>query len=389
MAVRRGVGLFWMNKRRVLFLIESLAGGGAEKVLTTLVQHIDSSKFDVTVCVISGGGKYEQDVKSVAHYYPILSATENYRGLMKLWYNLKYHLIYDWLPLSLVYRLFVPKGSDVEVAFVEGFATKLMASSSNKKAKKIAWVHCDMARDHWTRRIFKSDDVEYSCYKRFKQVVTMSNTQKHSLSRVYPQLDVKVCYNPIDSDQILTLSMQDADSVPPNIDIIRLVSTGRLAPVKAFDRLLRIVKRLRQDNISCELWLLGDGTERNTLEQYVKENALEEVVKFWGFQSNPYKYLAQCDLFVCSSISEGFSTAITEALILGLPVVSTEVSGVREQLTNGCGIITENDEEALYQGLKTVLDHPERLKEMREKAIERGKDFQIESLMKEIENVLS
>lgn len=376
-------------KRKVLFLIESLAGGGAEKVLTTLVQHIDRSQFDVSVCAISGGGKYEQEVASVAHYYPVLHAADSYHGLMKLWYVFKYHLIYDWLPMSWVYRLFVPKGAHVEVAFVEGFATKLMAASSNRKARKIAWVHCDMGRDHWTRRIYKSDAVEYSCYKRYHQVVTMSDTQKRSLSQVFPQLDVKVCYNPIDSEQILTLSKQDVDIVPPKGDRIRLVSTGRLAPVKAFDRLLRIVKRLRLSNISCELWLLGEGTEHTALVQYVNENALEDVVTFLGFHTNPYKYLTQCDLFVCSSISEGFSTAITEALIIGLPVVSTEVSGVREQLTNGCGLFTENDEEALYQGLKEVLNHPEKLKEMKARALDRGKDFRIESLMKEIENVLS
>lgn len=376
-------------KRKVLFFIESLAGGGAEKVLTTLIQHIDHSRFDVSLCVISGGGKYEQEVKAVAHYYPVLHSPENYHGLMKLWYNLKYHLIYDWLPMAWVYRLFIPKGNDVEVAFVEGFATKLMAASSNLNAKKIAWVHCDMVRDHWTRRIFMSYDAEYTCYKRYQQVITMSETQKHSLSQIFPSIDVKVCYNPIDSEQIIMLSKHSIDNIPQKKGRIRLVSTGRLASVKAFDRLLRVVKRLKEYDISIELWLLGEGGERKNLERYIIDNVLADDVKLLGFHTNPYKYLAQCDLFVCSSISEGFSTAITEALILGLPVVSTEVSGVREQLTNGCGIITENGEEALFQGLRSVLDHPEILAEMRDRAIERGKDFRIESLMKEIETVLS
>lgn len=376
-------------KRKVLFLIESLAGGGAEKVLTTLVQHIDRAKFDVTICVICGGGKYEQEVKYVAHYHPILDSPDSYHGLMKLWYTIKYHLIYDWLPMAWVYRLFIPKGNDVEVAFVEGFATKLMASSNNRKAKKIAWVHCDMMRDHWTRRIFKSNDAEYTCYKKYQQVVTMSETQKLSLSQLFSSLDVKVCYNPINSEQVLKLSKHTIDNIPSKGDKIRLVSTGRLAPVKAFDRLLRIVKRLKEGGIHSEVWLLGEGGDRPLLEQYIHENALVDDVRLLGFQTNPYKFLVQCDLFVCSSISEGFSTAISEALILGLPVVTTEVSGVREQLTNGCGIITENDEEALYQGLKEVLDHPEILAEMRDRAIERGKDFRNETLMKEIETVLS
>lgn len=375
-------------KRKVLFFIESLAGGGAEKVLTTLVQHIDHSKFDVKLCAISGGGKYEQEVKSVAQYHPILNASDSYHGLMKLWYNLKYHLISDWLPMAWVYRLFVPKGNDVEVAFVEGFATKLMAASCNKKAKKIAWVHIDLHKFHWTRSVFKSDAEETKAYNAYDQIVAVSKTAEVAMSEEFQLLaPVRTVYNPIDADEIIRLSKEPL--VVPQRDHARLVSVGRLNKQKAYDRLLRIVKRLKEEGIACELWLLGEGGDRPLLEQYIQENAMADDVKLLGFHTNPYKYLAQCDLFVCSSISEGFCTAITEALILGLPVVSTEVSGVREQLTNGCGLITENDEEALYQGLKRVLDHPEMLGEMRDRALERGRDFRIETLMKEIENVLS
>ncbi len=375
-------------KRKILFLIESLAGGGAEKVLTTLVQHIDRSKFDVTVCVISGGGKYEQEMRVVAQYHPVLNAPDSYHGLMKLWYVFKYHLIYDWLPMSWVYRLFVPKGADVEVAFVEGFATKLMAASYNKKAKKIAWVHIDLHKFHWTRSIFKNDVYETKAYNSFDQIVTVSRTAEDAIKQEFQLTSpVRTVYNPIDAEEILRLSHEQIDN--PRSNRVRLVSIGRLNRQKAYDRLLRIFKKLKDEGKNCELWLLGEGGDRPLLEKYIREYALSEDVKLLGFHANPYKYLVRCDLFVCSSISEGFSTAITEALILGMPVVSTEVSGVREQLSNGCGIITENEEEALYQGLKSVLDHPEMLSTMRARAIERGKVFCIDSLMREIEAVLS
>lgn len=375
-------------KRKVLFFIESLAGGGAEKVLTTLVQHIDCSKFEVTVCAISGGGKYEEEVKAVANYHPVLNAPESNRGLMKLWYNVKYHLIYDWLPMSWVYRLFVPKGADVEVAFVEGFATKLMAASGNREAKKIAWVHIDLHKFHWTRSVFKGVAEEARAYNSFDQIVAVSKTAEEAMKQEFKlMVPVRTVYNPIDADEIIRLSKEQIDI--PQSNRVRLVSVGRLNKQKAYDRLLRIIKRLKEEGKACELWLLGEGVDRPLLEQYIRDSSLTDEVKLWGFNSNPYKYLAQCELFVCSSISEGFSTAITEALILGLPVVSTEVSGVSEQLTNGCGIITDNNEEALYQGLKVMLENPEKLEEMRAKAIVRGKAFRIESLMKEIENILS
>lgn len=376
-------------KRKVLFLIESLAGGGAEKVLTTLVQHIDKTRFDVTVCTISGGGKYEAEVSKEVKYLPLLNAKETYHSVTRLWYNLKYHFIYNWLPLVWIYRFFIPKGNDVEVAFVEGFATKLLASSTNNKARKLSWLHCDFKEHHWTKRLFNNNGEEYLCYKTYDQIITMSKTQKDSFLEIYPNLPVQVCNNPIDSEAIIKASQEEITLSKRKESGIRIISIGRLSKVKAYDRLLRIVKQLKDNGYEFELWLLGQGEEKNKLEEYISKNKMEDVVKIQGFQSNPYKYLTLCDLFVCSSISEGFSTAITEALILGLPVISTEVSGVKEQLTNGCGIITDNNEEALYEGIKYILDNPSKLSEMKDRAIERGKDFRIETLMKEIEALLS
>ena len=125
------------------------------------------------------------------------------------------------------------------------------------------------------------------------------------------------------------------------------------------------------------------------LQHYIQEKQLEKSVTLWGFQTNPYAFMAQSDLFVCSSISEGYSTAVTEALILGLPVVTTACSGMGELLKEGeCGIITENSEDALLAGIKQLLDHPEQLAHYKEKATARGKEFTLEALMKPIEDLL-
>ena len=110
-------------KNKILFFIESLGGGGAEKVLSTIVKHIDTQKFDITVCVITAGGKYDEEVRRRVRLCSLLKSSEEYHGLEKILYWLKYHLIYDWLPYRLVYELFIPKGNDLEIAFVEGFAT--------------------------------------------------------------------------------------------------------------------------------------------------------------------------------------------------------------------------------------------------------------------------
>lgn len=378
-----------MTRRKVLFLIESLAGGGAEKVLTTLVQHIDKEKFDVTVCTISGGGKYEGVVRGSVRYKAILEPPSGDSPIANYFYQIKHHLVYRWLPLSWVYRWFIPQNNDIEIAYVEGFATKLLSHSNNKKSKKYAWVHIDLFHNHWTRSIYRSLQEEVEAYRQFHTIVGVSKTVVDAFRQEFPKVRIPttVIYNPIDSLSILSLAQESIECSAGKG--IRLVTIGRLERQKAYSRLLRIVNQLHKDGFKLELWVLGDGTEKKMLGEYIRENHLENVVTLLGFQTNPYKYLIRGDLFVCSSLAEGYSTAVTEALILGLPVITTDCSGMAELLQNGeCGVITENDEAALYEGLKRLLADKSLLEHYRHKAIERGKEFSIEHLMKPIETIL-
>ncbi len=376
-------------KRKVLFLIESLAGGGAEKVLTTLVQHIDKDMFDVTVCAISGGGKYEADVMQAVNYKAILREPLNSNVLSKILYVFKHHLVYKWLPISWVYRLFVPQGNAVEVAYIEGFSTKLLSYSTNRKARKYAWVHTDLQNNHWTTSIFKTIAAEVKTYNKYSKICCVSDTARQGFQNTFRSVTIPVTtiYNPITAQNITTMASEKIENLKHPI---RLVTVGRLVHQKGYDRLVRVVNRLVNDGFDFELWILGTGSQEEELKQYIRENHLENYVKLLGFQSNPYKYIAQCDLFVCSSRSEGYSTAVTEALILGLPVITTDCSGMTELLKDGeYGIITENDEEALYEGVKGLLADPMLLEHYRQKSVERGKDFTIESLMKPIETLLA
>ena len=378
-------------KRKILFLIESLSGGGAEKVLSTLLQHLDYSKLEVTICCITDIGKYVEEVKPYVNYTSILPNPSDLKGWKKFFYKLQYKSIYNWLPLKWVYQWFIPHHADIEIAFVEGFATKLLAHSTNKKAKKIAWIHIDLEQFHWTQSIFQDIKEEENVYQKYNQLITVSETAKIGFQRKFKNVStpIKTLYNPIHCQEIIDKSKLIIPLPPKKKESVRLVSIGRFTKQKAYIRLLNIINQLNTLKYPIELWLLGDGEQRNQIEAYIKENHLENIVTLWGFQNNPYPYLAQCDLFVCSSISEGYSTAVTEALILGIPVITTDCSGMDELLKCGeCGIITENSDEALYKGLKELLDNPSQLKYYKEKAIKRGKDFSLEKLMKPIEKLL-
>ena len=374
-------------RKKVLFVIESLSGGGAEKVLTVLLKHIDKTRFDVTLCTVVETGVYMDEVKKYVSCTSILGNPNRKTFLGKAWYRFKYKCVYNWLPLIWVYRLFVPHGNDVEVAFVEGFATKLMAASSNKQAKKLAWVHTDLINNHWIESIYQNITEERLYYQKYDQIIGVSKQVTNSVQHLYHLKNVITCYNPIESDVILKWAEENI-SLPPKKESLRLVSVGRFVPQKAFDRLLCVVNRLYKEGFSLELWLLGDGEQRPLLEQYIRDENLEGIVTLWGFQTNPYPYLQHSDLFVCSSVSEGYSTAVTEALIIGLPVVTTACSGMDELLDNGTyGTVTENDEGALYEGVKRCFTQSDLLNTYKEQAIHYKDRVTLKQQMSHIEEL--
>ncbi|MDR0892713.1 MAG: glycosyltransferase [Mediterranea sp.] len=376
-----------MKRTKVMFMIDNLSGGGAEKVLSVIVRHLDKERFDVRVCCVYNDGVYVDEVKNHATFSSLLPSIKS-KGWRRLFYRLKSRLIFSSLPPMWTYRLFVPKGNDVEVAFLEGLSTRILAYSTNRQAMKVAWVHSDQSVEHWTEMFYKNYEEERQAYQIFDRVVSVSRGVKSGIEQVFgPSAKNIVLHNPIESDVI---KAQSRSYLPVAKDVqVRMVTVGRLHPQKAFERLLHIVNRLCKERYSVELWILGDGQDREALKAYIKAEQLEQAVKLWGFRDNPYSYMAQCDLFVCSSLCEGYSTAVAEALILGLPVVTTDCSGMDELLGNGeYGLITENSEEALEQGLRQILDMPGMLEEYRRKAVKRGTDFSLEALMKPIESLL-
>ncbi|MBO4230937.1 MAG: glycosyltransferase [Bacteroidales bacterium] len=374
---------------RVLFLIESLSGGGAEKVLVSILRNLDKDKFEVTLCVVSSIGPYVDEVHPTTKFIGMLPDPSRLHGFRSLCYKIKYKLIHEWLSPKWVYRSFFPKGFDVEVAFTEGFATKLMASSTNRASKKIAWVHTDLASNPWpvNRGVFKDSREEGDAFRAFDMIVGVSDAVCDSLRSIYG-IDAATVCNPVDSEEIIRLSEEHVP-LPPK-ETFRMISIGRLVPQKAFDRLLNVASRLKGEGIAFQLWILGEGPCRGQLERLIREKGLMDLVTLWGFKNNPFPYLSVSDLFVCSSVAEGMSTAVTEAMVLGLPIVTTDCAGMRELFGGkACGIIAENDEDSLYEAIMECYSDPCKLQGYASEAVARAKEFSLEKSMAVIEEVLS
>ncbi|MBL0210403.1 MAG: glycosyltransferase [Holophagaceae bacterium] len=375
--------------KRMLIVANGLEGGGAEKVLITLINHLDSRQYDITLYSMVACDIHRLELMRPIHYrYFFEAVIPEDNELVRFWKKLRNKLkllIFDFLPARWFYFLFVTGKFDIEFAAIEGYATKVISGSGNPTSLKIAWVHIDLFNLHWTDIVFKKPDEEKKAYCRFDKIVCVSAVVKENLDRLFEVHEKSlVLYNPVDVGDIRQKARELVPVPRSTSKLFRMVTAGRLAEQKGFDRLLDIHRRLLADGLAHELWILGEGPQRLVLEAYIREHHLEESVCLLGFQANPYAFINQCDLFVCSSRAEGFSTVATEAVILGLPVVTTDCAGMRELLLTGedsCGLITGNDNENLYIGLKDILQDMTLLERLKEKARARGSAFSLEKTM--------
>ena len=196
-------------------------------------------------------------------------------------------------------------------------------------------------------------------------------------------------YNVIDTECVLSLGQEAPQEGWFGKPGYYLCGMGKLTANKGFDRLLRIHCRLRQEGFALFTCLLGEGEQRQQLEAFVAQHHLQDSVCLPGYQTNPYSYIQNSHLFVCASHSEGFSTAATEALLLGTPVCTTQVSGARELLgDNAFGVITENSEEALYQAIRSLLENPALLTHYEKQAAVRAKTLCADAAVGAVDQML-
>ncbi len=358
---------------KILFFIETLEGGGAEKVLRDLVNHMDQSKFAITVQTV-----WPCDASKLLA--PGIRYKTTYRAKNKL-NRQRYRAEAE---LGILYRLHIKDDYDIECAYLEMGPTKVMAASTNKKAKKLAWVHCDLTKKISDLRSFSEKAARW--YKKYDQIVCVSQSVKESFDELFHnQFDSTVLYNVIDDE---TIREKAELLLPDDVQKRRftVLSVGRLSKQKNYMRLLRAHQRLLDEGLEHDLWILGEGLERAKLERFVNENGLQNSVWMPGFVDNPYPFMREADLLACSSVYEGYSTFMTEGVILGKAIVTTDVSGVHELLGDSeYGLIVENDDEAFFQGMKRMLQDANCRDGYAAKAYCRGMQFSAEYLTKQSE----
>ena len=365
---------------KILFLIHDLGQGGAEKVLVNLVNNMDRSKFNISVTVLFGGGVNEQFLAPGIHFHAVFpKEVPGNSKLMKL------------LTPKQLHRLCVKEHYDIEVSYLEGPSARVISGCQNEGTKLVCWIHSTVSSTEDAADSFRSVREAQACYSRFGQIICVSKWAKQAFMNAFPTCrNITVLYNTIESDLILEQAKLPIPDGLFHTYEIKLITVGSMKPVKAFDRLIRIHSRLRKSGYPVHTYFLGIGPNLEDLQNQATELNQSDTITFLGYETNPYNYVSKADLFVCCSLSEGFSTAVTEALIVGTPVCTVEVSGMKEMLGehNEWGLVTENSEEALYRGIKSLLDDPALLAHYKEKAMERGRMFSIEKTVRAVEEML-
>ncbi len=366
------------TKKSICFVNDSLGGGGAEQILVNVSSAMAENGYDVTVLTLWADGELEQKLD------PRVTLKTADPFDFKILKRIQHWINRHCMPKRFYNFLFLDKRYDFTVAFLEGLSTILVSDTKlSDDGKRFAWVHIDFKEQNWTLPFYRNLKAQIKSYQPFDRIFCVSETVKTSFDEIIGCGEKTfVQHNLVDTRQVEEKANTPCPDIRP--DGLLLCSVGRLNPQKGYDRLINIMSRLKSENIACKLWILGEGALRTDLEKQIKELGLDGDVSLLGFKDNPFCYAAQSDVFVCSSRAEGYSTVITESLVLSKPIVSTLCAGVREQLgDNEYGIVTENNEDALFEGVKRMLSDSSLREHYAKKAKERSGEINYSTILKQ------
>lgn len=375
-----------MKKKKILFIVSYLLGGGTEKVLLTLLDNFNYSLFDVELLLIYNERLCLKNIPKLVKirylYRRRLCLREkidyNFFSRFGIIYGYKYNI-----------RFKIKKKYSAIISFMEGHALCFHSYVLDKGDKNISWVHTDLLNNHYDIGKLFPTKLEERAYAAMNEIVFVSNDAKKQFEKLYSNNTTKktVILNPIDYNYISSYKKKyELDS---KNRVFNVVAVGRLVQVKAFDRLIRVAKRLKDDDYNFHVIIIGEGEECSKLDNLILEYKLEKNVSLLGFLNPPYSKMAEADLFLMTSLAEGYPLALCEAFCLGLPVVSTKVTGSIELIDNNkYGLLVDHDDESIYQGVKRLIDDEQLRLHYHEMSLERAKIFNIKETMNQVYNVL-
>jgi glycosyltransferase involved in cell wall biosynthesis len=362
-------------KKKLLFVMNNLNCGGAEKSLLSLLQTIDYTLYEVDLFLFKHEGMFLKKVppevnllKAPAYYlyFDMSIKTAVVDCLKKKQFRIaaariaagyifrteknaarSEQRVWSYLSQSLA-RL--NKEYDAAIGYLE--KTPIYYIIDKVKAHtKIGYIHTDYDK------LGMDSKIDNVYFKQLDFIVTVSEECVRLLKERFPDLEQKIelMHNIVSPATIVDMSLEELKLHKTEFTI---VSVGRLSYQKGFDMAAEACERLVRDGYDIKWYIVGEGPEREKLEQLVKTKKLENRFILTGMQENPYPYIKQCDLYVQTSVYEGHCLTVTEAKILKKPIVSTNFTVIYDQLKHEeNGLIVNQDGISIYEGIKRLIDN--------------------------------
>ena len=372
-----------MKKIRIVFVHDQLICGGTDQALFDLVQLLDKEKFEVSVFAQKPGGPWDQKFIDagirVVYDYSCRKATWN--PVVKAGNILKK------IRTARAYRrngenlldVCIPEGFDIIVSY--SMWVHVLCGFS-PKAKSVKYLHGNMQTNAQFRELILRDR---ELLPRYDRIIGVSQLATDAFKQITGITEgVHTCFNPMNSDYVHGLAEKKVD-LPTDLPLICAV--GRLCMEKGFERLIVIHKRLLEAGVAHRLVIVGDGEDRDYIRRIVNAVDAQDSVILAGYQLNPYPYMKQSKFVVCSSFTEGLPVIAMEALCLGIPLVSA-VPSVQEIFGDEeCGLITENDNQSLLEGIRKMLTDEAFYEKIKSGAQRRSRFFDGRRMVQEVEQI--
>ena len=383
------------TKKKILIRIGSLRHGGAEKVLVTFLKNLPQNKYEIDLLLNLYSGKYLPEVPDWINVLYLnkgeMITTNRLQDIPVKAFRVIYQKLLKQFP-NLLYQ-FILKGKkyDVEFAAIHGFRDEIL-NSPLKSSKKLVWIHNDLKKTE----LYHYTDEEFRKFFGFDKIMVISEKIEQDFNNLTQNLEEKNkivrIYNPLDTEEIV-LKSQEARSKNSNLGTQNpdptFVSVGTVFPQKGFDRLLKVHKRLLDEGFHHKILILGDGYDFENIKNLQKDLGVTETSTLFGFTDNPYPQIKNADFYILSSRYEGFPTVLFEAITLKKNIIATDVSGVREMLDDGkLGLIIENSEQGIYDGMKKALQNPEDFKKYESELKNYKMPFNLENSVQKIIKII-
>ncbi len=366
------------NPKKIIFVIPSLAGGGAERAFLNILKHIDRKRFRPMVVTFSPENAYPGEIPSGIEN--ICLYKRNSLDFLRLVHTLS-RIIRVERPEAVVSFLDYANYLTILAVKLSGRKTRVVISEQTNLTKSLPNSRFGLIKRRIITRL----------YPKASYVVAVSGGLKKDLCENYNVSPAKcrVIFNSADINRIRRKAAEEIDHPWFREDVPVITACGRLAPAKNYPMLLKSMKRVLKET-EARLFVLGAGEKESQLKNLAKELGIDKSVFFAGFRRNPHKYIAGADIFVLSSLWEGFANVIVEAMACGVPVISTRCPyGPDEIITDGAnGLLTPpGNENALAEALLRLLRDESLKKRLAEAGRKRAEDFRPEKMAAEYERV--